>query len=153
MAFPPEQLAMLEHEITIRVRYQETDAQGRVHHANYINFFEIGRVEFLRAAGYRYKELEAAGILLVVTEMECRYLAPAQYDDELKIKTIVVRAHGARIEHRLVPHLGRPEGPWTFHKLDCLRGCVLDFQTIVATSSHRAAVELIGNHSQACGHV
>lgn len=100
MPFPSEPLTLLEHEITLRVRYQETDAQGRVHHANYINFFEIGRVEFLRAAGYRYKDLEAAGVLLVVTEMECRYFSSAQYDDELTIKTIVVRAQGARIEHR-----------------------------------------------------
>ena len=100
MAFPPEPLSLLEHEITVRVRYQETDAQGRVHHANYINFFEIGRVEFLRAAGYRYKDLEADGILLVVTEIECRYFSAAQYDDELVVRTIVVRAQGARIEHR-----------------------------------------------------
>lgn len=93
-------LPFREHEITLRVRYQETDAQGRVHHANYVNFFEVGRVEFLRAAGYSYRELEAAGILLVVTELECRYLGPAYYDDELVIKTTVVRAQGARIEHR-----------------------------------------------------
>lgn len=95
-----EHWTMREHEITVRVRYQETDAQGRVHHANYINFFEIGRVEFLRAGGYSYRELESAGVLLVVTEMECRYLGPAFYDDVLQIKTIVVRAHGTRIEHR-----------------------------------------------------
>jgi acyl-CoA thioester hydrolase len=60
----------------------------------------VGRVEFLRAAGFRYKDLEAAGILLVVTEIECRYLSAAKYDDELTIRTIVVRAQGARIEHR-----------------------------------------------------
>jgi acyl-CoA thioester hydrolase len=95
-----EHWTLREHEITIRVRYQETDAQGRVHHANYINFFEIGRVEFLRAAGYSYRNLESDGVFLVVTELECRYLGPAYYDDLLQIKTIVARAQGTRIEHR-----------------------------------------------------
>lgn len=100
MAALPAGPAPREHEIKVRVRYQETDAQGRVHHANYINFFEIGRVEFLRACGHSYKQLEQTGIFLVVAEIECRYLAPAFYDDELTIRTIVVSAKGARIEHR-----------------------------------------------------
>ncbi len=100
MGTPAGDLTLREHEMTIRVRYQETDGQGRVHHANYINFFEVGRVEFLRSAGHSYKELEATGIFLVVTEIGCQYLAPAQYDDELQLKTIVVRAQGVRIEHR-----------------------------------------------------
>ena len=50
-----------EHEIQFRVRYQETDAQGRVHHANYFTYFEMGRVEQLRAAGYDYRRLEEEG--------------------------------------------------------------------------------------------
>ena len=50
-----------EHEIQIRVRYQETDAQGHVHHANYLNYFELGRVEMLRASGYSYREFEESG--------------------------------------------------------------------------------------------
>ena len=61
-----EQAGPLEHEIEIRVRYQETDGQGRVHHANYLTWFELGRVELLRAAGHSYRELEAAGLFLVV---------------------------------------------------------------------------------------
>ena len=89
-----------EHEIEIRVRYQETDAQGRVHHANYINYFEMGRVELLRAAGYSYRRLEEDGVLLVVAEIVCRYYLPASYDDLLRLRTTTVRAKGARIEHR-----------------------------------------------------
>src|SRR5262245_18441203 len=61
---------MRQHEIQIRVRYQETDAQGRVHHANYLTYFEMGRVEFLRAMGHSYRELEASGVMLVVSEMQ-----------------------------------------------------------------------------------
>ncbi|MEZ6109837.1 MAG: thioesterase family protein [Pirellulaceae bacterium] len=88
-----------EHEIEIRVRYQETDAQGRVHHGSYINYFEIGRVELLRAAGHSYKELEQQGILLVVTELACEYYQGAEYDDVLRLRTTTARAKGVRIEH------------------------------------------------------
>lgn len=91
---------LTRHEITIRVRYQETDAQARVHHANYITYFEQGRVELLRAAGFSYKRLEEEGILLVVSEVECRYYLPAEYDDLLRLVTTTIKAKGARIEHQ-----------------------------------------------------
>ncbi len=91
---------LTEHEIEIRVRYQETDGQGRVHHANYVNYFEIGRVELLRAAGHSYRALEEQGLLLVVTELDCQYFLPAQYDDLLRLRITTVRSKGARIEHR-----------------------------------------------------
>jgi acyl-CoA thioester hydrolase len=90
---------MQSHEIRFRVRYQETDAQGRVHHANYLTYFEMGRVELLRAMGHSYRELEASGIMLVVAEMQVQYYLPACYDDELTLQTNVLRAKGARIEH------------------------------------------------------
>jgi acyl-CoA thioester hydrolase len=88
-----------QHEIEIRVRYQETDGQGRLHHANYINYFEIGRVELLRASGKSYRELEEDGLFLVVAEASCRYFAAAQYDDVCRLRTTTTRAKGARIEH------------------------------------------------------
>ena len=87
------------HEIEVRVRYQETDGQGRLHHANYINYFEVGRVELLRASGRSYRQLEQQGLFLVVAEVSCRYFAPAQYDDMLRLRTTTARAKGARIEH------------------------------------------------------
>ena len=88
------------HETMIRVRYQETDAQGRVHHANFINYFEIGRVEMLRASGVSYRQLEASGIMLVVAHLECDFFGPAEYDDLLRLKTTILRARGARIHHQ-----------------------------------------------------
>ncbi len=88
-----------EHEIQLRVRYQETDAQGRVHHANYFTYFEMGRVEQLRAAGYDYRKLEEAGVLMVVYEIGCRYLLAASYDDVLTLKTITKRITATRIFH------------------------------------------------------
>ena len=94
--FPP---ILQEHEIQIRVRYQETDGQGRVHHTNYLNYFEIARVEMLRASGRSYRDLEADGVMLVVSQANCNYYRGAIYDDLLTIKTTVTKAKGVRIHH------------------------------------------------------
>lgn len=85
--------AIPSHEIQIRVRYQETDGQ-RVHHANYLNYFEVARTEMLRACGVTYRELEDAGVLLVVSEATCSYKAPADYDDLLTIRTWIEKVGG-----------------------------------------------------------
>jgi acyl-CoA thioester hydrolase len=95
------------HETEIRVRYQETDAQGRVHHANYINYFEIGRVEMFRTCGVSYREFEESGVMLVVTDVECKFLSPAKYDDLLLLKTKIARAKGVRIRHEYEIYLGQ----------------------------------------------
>jgi acyl-CoA thioester hydrolase len=89
----------LVHEQFIRVRYQETDAQGRVHHSNYANYFEMGRVEMLRAAGRNYRDLEESGILLVVVSLTCKFYQGAKYDDLLRMVTRIVKAQGVRITH------------------------------------------------------
>ena len=89
-----------EHELSIRVRYEETDAQGRVHHSNYANYFEMGRVEMLRASGKTYRNLEAAGLFLVVVKLFCNYYRGAEFDDLLRLRTIVTKARGVRITHR-----------------------------------------------------
>ena len=88
-----------QHEIEIRVRYQETDAMGRMHHANYINYFEIGRIELLRATGRDYRRLEQQGLYLVISEVSCRYLGAAQFDDLLRVKTTTTRIGRATVEH------------------------------------------------------
>lgn len=88
-----------EHEILLDVRYYETDAQGVVHHANYFKYFELARVEHLRAIGYEYADLERQGILLVVNKIACSYKYPARFGDRLRIIIRVVRARGARIDH------------------------------------------------------
>jgi acyl-CoA thioester hydrolase len=89
-----------QHEIEIRVRYQETDGQGRVHHANYLTYFELGRTELLRAGGYNYRKIEQEGWMLVVSEMTCKYYFPANFDDVLLLRTTVVEARGARVVNR-----------------------------------------------------
>jgi acyl-CoA thioester hydrolase len=91
---------LTSHEIEIRVRYQETDAQGRVHHANYLTWFELGRVELMRASGQSYRDVEAAGVFLVIAKAEVKYVRGAVFDDLLKLRIKTVRAQGARIDHQ-----------------------------------------------------
>ncbi len=72
----------------VRVRYAETDQMGVVYYANYLVWFELGRVELLRSLGLAYSRLEIDhGCMLPVIESRCRYRSPARYDDEILIET------------------------------------------------------------------
>jgi acyl-CoA thioester hydrolase len=77
----------LTHATELRVRYAETDRMGIVYYANYLVWCEVGRVEFMRALGGSYAELEAKGYGLAVAEATVRYLAPARFDDPVRIET------------------------------------------------------------------
>lgn len=78
----------------LRVRFAETDQMGIVYYANYFVWMELGRVEWCRARGIRYRDMERDdGILLTVAEASCRYLAPAKYDEEVAVETAVTVAH------------------------------------------------------------
>jgi acyl-CoA thioester hydrolase len=88
-----------DHEVEIRVRYYETDAQGFVHHANYFVYFEQARVEQLLALGYDYAQLEKEGVLLVVNKISCKYHRPSKFGDTLRLQIRTVRSRGARIDH------------------------------------------------------
>lgn len=88
-----------DHEVDIRIRYYETDAQGFVHHANYFKYFELARVEQLLALGYDYAHLERDGIFLVVNKVTCKYVRPSRFGDTLRLQVRTVRARGARIDH------------------------------------------------------
>ena len=80
-------------ETHLRVRYAETDQMGVVYYANYLVWMEVGRVELCRTAGIRHRDMEIDdGVLLVVAETNCRYLAPARYDDEMRIRTWIAEA-------------------------------------------------------------
>ena len=71
----------------LRVRYAETDRMGVVYYANYLIWCEVGRVEFMRALGRGYAALEAKGTGLAVSEATVRYLAPARFDDLVRVET------------------------------------------------------------------
>ena len=84
-------------EVTLRVRYAETDAMGIVHHTNYIVWFEVGRGEYMRQQGGDYAQLEAQGHYLPVIEVQARYLAPARYGDLVTVKTRVEEARSRQV--------------------------------------------------------
>ena len=71
----------------LRVRYAETDRMGVVYSANYLVWFEVGRAEWLRQAGWTYREMERDGISLPVIEAHCEYRQPARYDEEIEVAT------------------------------------------------------------------
>jgi acyl-CoA thioester hydrolase len=87
------------HQTCFRVRYAETDQMGVVYYANYLIWMELGRAEYCRAAGIRYRDMELEdGILLAVVDVHCRYLHPARYDQEVAVKTWVAKANLRMVE-------------------------------------------------------
>lgn len=90
---------LIEHALSIRVRYPEVDAMGYLHHSRFLQYFEMGRIELLRERGHSYGDLERDGIFFVVVKAECRYKAPARYDDELVLITRIARQTAVRIDH------------------------------------------------------
>jgi acyl-CoA thioester hydrolase len=72
---------------------------GYLHHAQYFVYFEQGRTELLRQNGVRYRDMEAQGIFYVVARLECRFRAPARYDDLLTLTTTTERMTPVRVEH------------------------------------------------------
>ena len=89
---------MKTNKTSIRVRYGETDQMGVVYHANYVNFFEIGRTEWLRSLGYTYKSLEDSGIFLPVIGIEIDYKKPAKYDDILTLESSLIEKPNIKIQ-------------------------------------------------------
>ena len=89
---------MNEHKVDVRVRYGETDQMGVVYHGNYVPYFEIGRVEWLRNKGVSYKSLEETGIALPIVSMHLNYKKPARYDDVLTVHTKLKKYAGVKIE-------------------------------------------------------
>ena len=79
----------IPHVTHVRVRYAETDQMGVVYYANYYVWMEVARVEYCKAVGFRYTEMEADGVVLAVAESRCRYASPAKFDDEVKIVTTI----------------------------------------------------------------
>lgn len=90
---------MREHTTQLRVRYDEVDPMGFVHHSNYLKYFEIGRTELLRASGGCYRQMEAEGQLVVVVRIDCKYRQPAKYDELIQINTRIDKVTAAKIIH------------------------------------------------------
>jgi acyl-CoA thioester hydrolase len=85
---------MPSHQTRVRVRYAETDQMGVVYYANYLVWMEVARVEFCKALGFRYRDMELEdGVLLAVVEAQCRYIYPARFDEEVIVDTRIAEAN------------------------------------------------------------
>lgn len=84
-------------ETEIQVRYAETDQMGIVHHSNYAVWFEAARTDFFNQLGFKYSDMEDAGILLPLTDLACSYKKPARYEQTVTIRTRIERLTGVRI--------------------------------------------------------
>lgn len=85
-------------ELLLRVNYSETDQMGVVYHARYLVWLDIARTEHLRLCGMSYRDLEAAGLRLVVSEAAVRYRRPARFDDEVKVRCWVRELASRRVD-------------------------------------------------------
>ncbi len=83
-------MVKFQNTTKLRVRYGETDQMGIVHHSEYINYLEIARIEYLRARGMSYQELEDKGYGLPVVSIDINYKKPTKYDDELNLHTSLI---------------------------------------------------------------
>jgi acyl-CoA thioester hydrolase len=81
---------MTIHRSTFRARYAETDAMGVVHHAAYLPWLEVGRVDLLRAAGVPYTSIEVRGFLIVLSDIQVRYRSPARFDNLVTVETQLI---------------------------------------------------------------
>ncbi|MEA3232882.1 MAG: acyl-CoA thioesterase, partial [Thermodesulfobacteriota bacterium] len=76
-----------KHRFKSRVIYGDTDNMGMAYHANYFRWFEMGRTEMFRSLGLPYRDIEAKGVYLPVSECQCKFISPARYDDRIAIET------------------------------------------------------------------
>src|SRR3954463_15594412 len=94
MAIEPPSIS----ETLVRVNYSETDQMGVVYHARYLVWLDIARTEHLRQSGMSYRELEATGLRLAVSEVSVRYRQPARYDDSIRIRCWIREAASRRVD-------------------------------------------------------
>jgi acyl-CoA thioester hydrolase len=88
-------------ETAVNVRYAETDQMGIVYYANYLVWFEVGRVAWCKAKGFRYADMESRDKhYLIVAEASCRYKAPARFEDDIIVRTALARANDRVIRYR-----------------------------------------------------
>lgn len=91
---------MYIHETKVRVRYGETDQMGYVYYGNYAEYYEVARVEMLRSLGMDYAAMERSGVMMPVLELNCKYIKPALYDQEITIRTTINDLPGVRIHFK-----------------------------------------------------
>ena len=107
------------HKTNYRVIYGDTDNMGIAYHANYLRWFEVGRTEMFRSLGLTYKSIEGKGFHMPVSEVYCKFLSPAQYDDVITIETTLDTGmrSGFKFLYRILDEAGEIEiaKGWTTH--------------------------------------
>jgi acyl-CoA thioester hydrolase len=88
---------MAEQTHRIRVRYAESDQMGVAHHAAYVTWLEEARIAWMRSNGLSYRDIEASGTMMPVTEVQISYLRPARFDDVLEFATTAKAAGPSRV--------------------------------------------------------
>ena len=113
---------MLTQRTKYRVIYGDTDNMGVAYHANYLRWFEMGRAEMFRSLGLPYKAIEARGIFLPVSEVHCKFKAPAQYDDVIIIEaSLDAGVKGSiKFDYRIFAEDGEKELATGYTKHACL---------------------------------
>ncbi|TCP32090.1 acyl-CoA thioester hydrolase [Scopulibacillus darangshiensis] len=87
----------MQSETRLIARYSETDQMGIIHHSQYVNWFEVGRTDFIKKLGKSYNEFEKEGLWLPVIKVEVNYKSPAVYEDAVVIKTRIKEYNGIRM--------------------------------------------------------
>jgi len=131
----PRRTTISSHTINILPRYAETDKGGVVHHSVYAVWFEMGRTELLRANGVAYKDLEAAGVLFVVAQLNIKFRRPVQYDEQLLLETTCSVVSAAKVEH--VYKLTRSSDGVILAEGDSVLACVNDISDFKLTNGLR----------------
>jgi acyl-CoA thioester hydrolase len=113
---------MLTQGTKYRVIYGDTDNMGIAYHANYLRWFEMGRTEMFRSLGLSYKAIEARGVFLPVSEVHCKFKAPAQYDDVIIIEASLDTGvkGGVKFDYRIFSEDGEKELAKGYTKHACL---------------------------------
>ena len=113
---------MLTQRTKYRVIYGDTDNMGIAYHANYLRWFEMGRTEMFRSLGLPYKAIEAKGVFLPVSEVHCKFKAPAQYDDVIIIEASLDTGvkGGVKFDYRIFAEDGEKELATGYTKHACL---------------------------------
>ena len=87
---------MITHRTKIDVRYYETDKMGIVHHSNYIRYFEIARIEFMKHIGLDYAVMEESGLMSPVLSVECNFKSPCGFGDVIEVECFIKEQKGVR---------------------------------------------------------
>ncbi|MCP4460599.1 MAG: acyl-CoA thioesterase [Cytophagales bacterium] len=103
---------MFHYEIQVRVRYAETDQMGYVYYGNYATYFEVARVEAMRAIGFSYKKMEEEGVMMPVLELKNQFKSPGYYDELLTIRISIPKLPSLKIlfEYEVIGEDGREIG-------------------------------------------